>query len=160
MLNGLNHFFHTTVVGRLIEDPSGLLGLVMMGVGLLLIFLGITKKYEPLLLVPIGFGMLLGNLPGSGASPQDGGVIHYLYFGVTHEIFPALIFLGVGAMTDFSAMLSQPRTILLGAGETRFFSRSQVSVMCHPENPAPPFKRLSVDHVWRRKPSDMIMRDS
>jgi sodium ion-translocating decarboxylase beta subunit len=115
MLSGISHFFDTTVFGRLIEDPSGLLGLVMMGVGLGLIFLGITKKYEPLLLVPIGFGMLLGNLPGSGASPEDGGVIHYLYFGVRHEIFPALIFLGVGAMTDFSAMLSQPRTILLGA---------------------------------------------
>jgi oxaloacetate decarboxylase beta subunit len=115
MLNGLNHFFQTTVLGRLLEDPSGLLGLLMMGVGLLLIFLGITKKYEPLLLIPIGFGMMLGNLPGSGASPEDDGVIHYLYFGVKHEIFPALIFLGVGAMTDFSAMLSQPRLILLGA---------------------------------------------
>jgi len=76
MLSAFNHFFQTTVVGRLIEDPSGLLGLVMMGVGLLLIFLGISKKYEPLLLIPIGFGMLLGNLPGSGASPEDGGVIH------------------------------------------------------------------------------------
>jgi sodium ion-translocating decarboxylase beta subunit len=66
-------------------------------------------------LVPIGFGMLMGNVPLSEASPATEGVIHYLYFGVKHEIFPALIFLGVGAMTDFSAMLSQPRLILLGA---------------------------------------------
>ena len=61
----------------------------------------------------------MGNVPLSEASPAAEGVIHYLYFGVKHEIFPALIFLGVGAMTDFSAMLSQPRLILLGAD--RFF---------------------------------------
>ena len=115
MVQGIQSFFETTVFGLLAQDPRLFLNLAMMGVGLLLIFLGIRKRYEPLLLVPIGFGILLGNLPGSGASPMNDGVIHFLYLGVKHEIYPALIFLGVGAMTDFSAMLSQPRLILLGA---------------------------------------------
>ncbi len=89
---------------------------IMILVGLGLITLAIRKNYEPLLLVPIGFGMLMGNIPSGGASPSDAhGVIHFLYFGVSHEIYPALIFLGLGAMTDFSAMLSQPRLIMLGA---------------------------------------------
>ncbi len=96
--------------------PAEPLNLVMLAVGLVLIALAIRKNYEPLLLVPIGFGMIMGNIPGSGASPEETeGVIHFLYFGVKHEIYPALIFLGLGAMTDFSAMLSQPRLILLGA---------------------------------------------
>ena len=115
MFSTILSFFETTVFGLVYQDPALLLNLVMMGIGLLLIFLGVRKQYEPLLLIPIGFGMLLGNLPGSGASPMDNGVVHYLYYGVKHEIYPALIFLGVGAMTDFSAMLSQPRLILLGA---------------------------------------------
>ncbi len=115
MPSGLAEFFATTGVGHLIENPGAFLNLAMMGVGLTLIILGIVRKFEPLLLVPIGFGMLMGNVPLSEASPATEGAIHYLYFGVKHEIFPALIFLGVGAMTDFSAMLSQPRLILLGA---------------------------------------------
>jgi oxaloacetate decarboxylase beta subunit len=88
----------------------------MIGVGLTLVSLAIVKEYEPLLLVPIGFGMIMGNIPSGGAS-ADGpeGVIHLLYYGVKHEVYPALIFLGLGAMTDFSAMLSQPRLIFLGA---------------------------------------------
>ena len=96
--------------------PSHPQNLIMIGVGLALITLGIRKNYEPLLLIPIGFGMIMGNIPEAGTSPDDAhGVIHFLYFGVRHEIYPALIFLGLGAMTDFSAMLSQPRLILLGA---------------------------------------------
>jgi sodium ion-translocating decarboxylase beta subunit len=116
MFEGIQIFLESTVFGLLYSNPSLWLNVLMMGVGLGLVFLGIHKQYEPLLLVPIGFGMLLGNLPGAGASPfEDSGVIHYLYYGVRHEIYPALIFLGVGAMTDFSALLSQPRLILLGA---------------------------------------------
>ncbi len=115
MPNGFSEFFSTTGIGHLIANPGAFSNYLMMGVGLILIALGIIRKYEPLLLVPIGFGMLMGNVPLSEASPAAEGVIHYLYFGVKHEIFPALIFLGVGAMTDFSAMLSQPRLILLGA---------------------------------------------
>lgn len=115
MSSGLVEFLQSTVFGHLIANPSALLNLAMMGVGLILIGLGIVKKYEPLLLVPIGFGMMIGNVPLGESSPATEGVIHFLYFGVKHEIFPALIFMGVGAMTDFSAMLSQPRLILLGA---------------------------------------------
>jgi oxaloacetate decarboxylase beta subunit len=113
MMDSLVHFLSQTGFALFPQHPGSLL---MIGVGLLLIGLAITKNYEPLLLVPIGFGMIMGNIPEAGASAFDEhGVIHYLYFGVKHEIFPALIFLGLGAMTDFSAMLSQPRLILLGA---------------------------------------------
>jgi sodium ion-translocating decarboxylase beta subunit len=115
MSSGLVEFLQSTAIGHLIANPDALLNVAMMGVGLILIALGIIKKYEPLLLVPIGFGMMIGNVPLGESSPATEGVIHYLYFGVKHEIFPALIFMGVGAMTDFSAMLSQPRLILLGA---------------------------------------------
>lgn len=95
--------------------------LVMIAVGSLLIYLGIGKKYEPLLLVPIGFGILLGNIPflqDAGLQLgiyEDGSVLNYLYFGVVKGIYPPLIFLGIGAMTDFSALLSNPKMILLGA---------------------------------------------
>ncbi|MFP8880717.1 MAG: sodium ion-translocating decarboxylase subunit beta [Myxococcota bacterium] len=115
MPSGLAEFLQSTAIGYLIENPDALLNIAMMGVGLILIGLGIVKKYEPLLLVPIGFGMMIGNVPLGDSSPATEGVIHFLYLGVKHEIFPALIFMGVGAMTDFSAMLSQPRLILLGA---------------------------------------------
>ena len=95
--------------------------LVMIIVGCVLIYLGIGKKYEPLLLVPIGFGILLGNIPflqDAGLQLgiyEDGSVLNYLYFGVIKGIYPPLIFLGIGAMTDFSALLSNPKMILLGA---------------------------------------------
>jgi len=95
--------------------------LVMIVVGCVLIYLGIGKKYEPLLLVPIGFGILLGNIPflqDAGLQLgiyEDGSVLNYLYFGVVKGIYPPLIFLGIGAMTDFSALLSNPKMILLGA---------------------------------------------
>jgi oxaloacetate decarboxylase beta subunit len=115
MLSGISEFLATTGFGRLLQDPSLLLNLAMIGVGLILIALGVVKRYEPLLLVPIGFGMLMGNIPDSGASTQTEGVIRFLDFGVREGIYPALIFLGVGAMTDFSALLAQPRLILLGA---------------------------------------------
>jgi len=94
---------------------------VMLCVGLIFIYLAITKEYEPLLLVPIGFGMLLGNIPFNTAANlqigvyESGSVLNYLYFGVIKGIYPPLIFLGIGAMTDFSTLLSNPRLILLGA---------------------------------------------
>ncbi|NRA02227.1 MAG: sodium ion-translocating decarboxylase subunit beta [Myxococcales bacterium] len=115
MLEIVSQFFATTGFSHYLNEPHTLLNLSMLGVGLVLITLGIRNRFEPLLLVPIGFGMVMGNIPESGASPGTEGVIHFLYFGVEHEIYPALIFLGLGAMTDFSAMLSQPRLILLGA---------------------------------------------
>lgn len=94
---------------------------VMLCVGIAFIYLAIKREYEPLLLVPIGFGILIGNIPfmenaglGIGIYEQ-GSVFNYLYFGVLKGIYPPLIFLGIGAMTDFSTLLSNPKLILLGA---------------------------------------------
>lgn len=93
--------------------------LIMIIVGVIFIYLGIAKDYEPLLLVPIGFGMLVGNIPifkGLGLGIyENNSVLHYLYFGVTQGIYPPLIFLGIGAMTDFSTLLARPVLMLLGA---------------------------------------------
>lgn len=88
--------------------------IAMIAVGCLLLYLGIVRKYEPLLLVPIGFGAILVNLPLTGIL-DDGGLLRYFYFGIESGIFPPLIFLGIGAMTDFGPLLAQPRTFLLGA---------------------------------------------
>jgi len=92
---------------------------LMIIIGCTFIYLGIAKHYEPLLLVPIGFGILLGNVPvfqGLGLSIyEDNSVLHYLYMGVTLGIYPPLIFMGIGAMTDFSTMLARPVLMLLGA---------------------------------------------
>lgn len=91
----------------------------MILVGGVFIFLAITKDYEPLLLVPIGFGILVGNIPPILGMPlsvySEGSVFNYLYYGVMKGIYPPLIFLGIGAMTDFSTMLSNPKLVLLGA---------------------------------------------
>ena len=92
---------------------------LMIVIGLVFISLAIVKDYEPLLLLPIGFGMVVGNItsiPGMSLSVYDeGSVLSYIYFGVSQGLFPPLIFLGIGAMTDFSTMLSNPRLVLLGA---------------------------------------------
>jgi len=92
---------------------------IMILVGCLFIYLGIARHYEPLLLIPIGFGILMGNVPvfkGLGLGIYEkGSVLNYLYFGVRQGIYPPLIFLGIGAMTDFSYMLAQPKLMLLGA---------------------------------------------
>lgn len=94
---------------------------VMMLVGLFFIYLAIRYHYEPLLLIPIGVGILLGNIPFKlDANLQigiyePGSVLNYLYFGVIKGIYPPLIFLGIGAMTDFSSLISNPRLMLLGA---------------------------------------------
>jgi len=93
--------------------------LVMIVVGAVFIYLAVTKDYEPLLLVPIGFGVILGNIPPVEGMPlsvyAEGSVLSYIYMGVMKGIYPPLIFLGIGAMTDFSTMLSNPKLILLGA---------------------------------------------
>ncbi|MBI9034253.1 MAG: sodium ion-translocating decarboxylase subunit beta [Bacteroidales bacterium] len=94
---------------------------VMIVIGLIFIFLAIKYDYEPLLLIPIGTGILIGNIPfmeGAGLKLgiyEAGSVLNYLYFGVTAGIYPPLIFLGIGAMTDFSSLISNPRLMLLGA---------------------------------------------
>src|SRR6056297_3286759 len=92
----------------------------MILISFVLIYLAIVKKFEPLLLLPIGFGMLLTNLPLSGImSPgvgdDVGGLLYYLYQGVKLGIYPPLIFMGVGAMTDFGPLIANPKTFLLGA---------------------------------------------
>ncbi|MBU3953214.1 MAG: sodium ion-translocating decarboxylase subunit beta [Proteobacteria bacterium] len=93
--------------------------IIMIVIGMVFIYLGIAKDYEPLLLVPIGFGMLIGNIPifkGLGLGIYEtNSVLHYLYFGVTQGIYPPLVFLGIGAMTDFSTLLARPVLMLLGA---------------------------------------------
>lgn len=93
---------------------------VMLLVGGLLIFLAIRKHYEPLLLLPIGFGVLLANLPLSGilepgSAAVPGGLLYYFGLGVHLAIFPPIIFLGIGALTDFSPLLADPKTFFLGA---------------------------------------------
>jgi oxaloacetate decarboxylase beta subunit len=87
---------------------------LMMAVGFLLLFLAIKKDFEPLLLLPIGFGAVLSNIPVAGIA-EEGGLLHYLYFGIKSGLFPLLIFMGVGAMTDFGPMLANPKTLFLGA---------------------------------------------
>ena len=88
---------------------------LMLLVGILLIYLAIVKKFEPLLLLPIGFGALLSNIPGANLA-LDGGILHLFYMvGIESGAFPLIIFMGVGAMTDFGPLLANPKTLLLGA---------------------------------------------
>ncbi|MDZ7624199.1 MAG: sodium ion-translocating decarboxylase subunit beta [Ignavibacteriaceae bacterium] len=114
--HGLTQFFRYTAFANMTTGH-----VVMIAVGLIFIYLAITKEYEPLLLVPIGFGMLIGNIPFLQEANlqlgvyEPGSVMNYLYFGVIKGIYPPLIFLGIGAMTDFSTLLSNPKLILLGA---------------------------------------------
>lgn len=90
---------------------------VMLGVACVLIFLAIAKKYEPLLLLPLAFGMFIANIPVSGLSVYDeGGLLFYLYQGVSKGIYPPMIFLCIGAMTDFSPLISSPKSALIGLG--------------------------------------------
>jgi len=92
---------------------------IMIFIGLIFIYLGIAKEFEPLLLVPIGFGIIVGNIPFFPGMKigiyEQGSVLNYLYFGVISGVYPPLIFLGIGAMTDFSTLISNPRLILIGA---------------------------------------------
>jgi len=122
-------FLQSTGFANLFDEP---LSLLMICVGLFFIALAIIKNYEPLLLLPIGFGILVGNIPfgdmglgvydngglgeaGEDFIPGNASVLSYLYFGVRYGIYPPLIFLGIGAMTDFTTLLSNPKLMLLGA---------------------------------------------
>lgn len=101
----------------LVEDPRSL---IMILVSFVLLYLGIGKKFEPLLLVPIAFGILLANFPLTGIlnAPVDGsspGMLWVFYQGVEHAIYPSIIFLGIGAMTDFGPLIARPSSLLLGA---------------------------------------------
>ena len=86
---------------------------IMICVGLLLLYMAIAKGFEPLLLSPIAFGCILANIPKNGF--EEPGVMSVIMYGIHHEVFPPLIFLGVGAMTDFGPLLANPKTLLLGA---------------------------------------------
>ncbi|WP_027632580.1 sodium ion-translocating decarboxylase subunit beta [Clostridium hydrogeniformans] len=95
--------------------------IIMISVACVLIYLAIAKQFEPLLLLPIAFGMLLVNLPlanimGAPEGTSSGGLLYYLYQGVKLNIYPPLIFLGVGVMTDFGPLLANPSSVLMGAG--------------------------------------------
>jgi carboxybiotin decarboxylase len=104
-------------LGSLVMGPASLTlqNIIMILAGCALLFLGIKKKVEPLLLVPIGFGAILVNIPLAGLMEQEGLFRHFYQFGVITEIFPCLIFVGIGAMTDFTPLLENPKILLLGA---------------------------------------------
>lgn len=106
-----------TGLGSLIMGWSALSiqNVIMILVGCTLLFLGIKKGYEPLLLLPIGFGAILVNIPLAGLMGEGGLLRHFYDFGVITEIFPCLIFIGIGAMTDFTPLLENPKILLLGA---------------------------------------------
>ncbi|TMP20081.1 sodium ion-translocating decarboxylase subunit beta [Pseudoalteromonas sp. S2893] len=109
-MEGLLNLWHATGIANF-TFPS----LIMVAVGCLLLFLAIAKNFEPLLLLPIGFGAILTNIPVAGLS-DPGGLLYYVYYvGIDTGIFPLLIFMGVGALTDFSALIANPRMLLLGA---------------------------------------------
>ncbi len=121
IFQALNEFLASTGIagflGNSIDNPGfgGLGQLIMIGVGVLLLYLAIVRGFEPLLLVPIGIGAILANAPLAGIA-GDAGFIGIIYhFGVSNGLFPLLIFMGVGAMTDFGPLLANPKTALLGA---------------------------------------------
>src|SRR5690606_4686963 len=90
--------------------------LAMLGIAMVLIYLAITKGYEPLLLIPIGFGVLMANLPGAEMGSNDDGLMHLIYkMGIKTELMPPIIFMGVGVLPDFRPLLGRPITFLLGA---------------------------------------------
>ena len=140
-LLGANFLNDTTVFNEVLQREvviaAGWKSLVMILVSLLLLWLAIKKQFEPLLLIGIAFGMLLTNLPGAGMYNGDlwtefmtkgsdyyhdygfilanGGLLDILYIGVKTCVYPCLIFIGIGAMTDFSPLISNPKSLLLGA---------------------------------------------
>ena len=142
MLDSIKEFLFSTGVYRLFYLESGVEGqyvfnenwwqpVVMLALSCLLIYLAIGKQFEPLLLLPIAVGMLLTNLPGADMFHlelfiadeidylkvlHDGGLLDLLYIGVKLGIYPCLIFIGIGAMTDFSPLISNPKSLLIGAG--------------------------------------------
>lgn len=116
----------TEVIGKILSE-SGFSAvtwqqLVMLAIGCVLIYLAIRKQFEPLLLLPIAFGVILANLPLAGMmspplenSTEPGGLLYYIYMGVKLGIYPSLIFLGIGAMTDFGPLIARPSSLFLGA---------------------------------------------
>ncbi|HCX72451.1 MAG TPA: glutaconyl-CoA decarboxylase subunit beta [Candidatus Cloacimonas sp.] len=104
------NFFSTTGIAQMQWSYF-----IMIIFGLIFIYLGIAKQFEPLLLIPIGFGVIIGNIPGTLGVYDESSVMNIIYFGVKSGLYPPLIFLGIGAMTDFSTLIANPKLILLGA---------------------------------------------
>lgn len=119
LTDSIYKFYEATGFAALFSEPGGWRFLVMIAVGCFFLYLAIKHKFEPMLLVPIGFGIIMGNIPleaGSVVSINtEGSVLKLLYFGVENGIYPPLIFLGVGAMTDFTSLLSNPKLMVIGA---------------------------------------------
>ncbi|PKP12555.1 MAG: glutaconyl-CoA decarboxylase subunit beta, partial [Bacteroidetes bacterium HGW-Bacteroidetes-3] len=113
-IGGITQFYYYTGFAN---ATSG--NLIMILIGIIFIYLGIKFDYEPLLLIPIGAGVIIGNIPFVAGNQtgiyETGSVLNYLYFGVVKGIYPPLIFLGIGAMTDFSSLIANPKLMLLGA---------------------------------------------
>jgi sodium ion-translocating decarboxylase beta subunit len=131
ILNNFMSFLQTTGIARLMEEENWWKSLVMIAISCVLVYLAIGMKFEPLLLLPIAIGMLLTNLPGAsifhldffikehidyGQVLHEGGFLDLLYLGVKLGIYPCIIFVGIGAMTDFSPLISNPKSLLIGAG--------------------------------------------
>ena len=134
MLDSILNFLESTGIARLISMDSGwdiLKTIIMFAIAFALVYLAIVKQFEPLLLLPIAIGMLLTNLPGANMFHldffiqqdisfsqvlHDGGLLDILYLGVKLGIYPSLIFIGIGAMTDFTPLISNPKSLLIGAG--------------------------------------------
>ena len=132
MLESIQNFLDSTGFSLLFGQDGSWQTLVMFLIAAVLVYLAVVKKYEPLLLLPIAIGMLLTNLPGAELfHPEmfltagdisysdvlhNGGLIDFLYIGVKLGIYPCLIFIGIGAMTDFSPLIANPKSLLIGAG--------------------------------------------
>ena len=155
LLDSIKNFIGTTGIARLVADDNWWKILIMMLISFVLMYFAIVRKYEPLLLLPIAVGMLLTNIPGANMFHldffiaeeisfsqvlHDGGFLDLLYLGVKLGIYPSLIFLGIGAMTDFSPLISNPKSLLIGAGAQLgvfvAFSAALVSGFFSPEEAA------------------------
>ena len=155
LLDSIKNFLGTTGIAQLLGDNGEWKALAMILLSFVLVYLAIVKKFEPLLLLPIAIGMMLTNLPGAnmfhleffieqevnyGQVLHEGGLLDLLYLGVKLGIYPCLIFMGIGAMTDFSPLISNPKSLFIGAG-AQFgvfvaFSAALISGMFTPEEAA------------------------
>ncbi len=114
------------------SSAPGWQSLAMIAIGFLIVYLGAAKDFEPLLLIPIGFGTILVNIPGAGMGNAPNGMLHIIYdAGVGNEFFPMLVFMGIGAMTDFGPLIANPKTALLGGAAQLgvFFTMFGVALM-------------------------------
>ena len=132
ILDSILNFLQTTGIARLFAQDDFWKTLIMFAIAFILAYLAIVKQFEPLLLLPIAIGMLLTNIPGANIFHLDlfirpegvpwlevlnhGGFLDILYLGVQLGVYPSLIFIGIGAMTDFSPLISNPKSLLIGAG--------------------------------------------